>query len=305
MNDALLKATHQGEINIVGIKMPCAVLEDGTRVLRERSVAKSLGRKGSGAHWQKKRSSEKGALLPEYVSPKNLDRFIDDETRKMLLNPIVYETKTGIIAQGIPAVLLPKICDIWLNAKEKDALYGSQIKTAKRAEILMRGLAHVGIIALVDEATGYQEVRDRIALQKILEKYITKELLPWTKKFPNEFYKEMFRLRNWQYSPVSVNRPSLVGKLTNDLVYKRLAPGVLAELKRITPRDEKGRTKHRYHQRLTEDIGHPKLAEHLSSVLALMRAAASWPGFYRLIQRALPRYGDTLTIKFDDEDINK
>src|SRR4030042_6601884 len=67
----LPKATHQGKLNLVEMEIPCAVLEDGTRILRERSVAKSLGKKGSGAPWQKKRNAEKGALLPEYVSAKN------------------------------------------------------------------------------------------------------------------------------------------------------------------------------------------------------------------------------------------
>lgn len=302
MADKLPKATHQGDLDIVSLKIPCAVLEDGTRVLRERSVATALGRKGSGAYWQKKRNAGKGALMPEYVSARNLEPFIDGETREMLLNPITYKTKTGSIAQGINATVLPKICDIWLNAREKGALSESQLITAKKAEILVRGFAHIGIIALVDEATGYQEVRDRLALQKLLEKYISKELLPWAKRFPDEFYKEMFRLKNWQYSPLSVKRPKLVGRLTSDIVYQRLAPGVLSELKRKTPRDEKGRLKQHYHRWLTPDIGHPKLAEHLAGIIALMRASSSWSSFHRLIQRAFPKYGDTIPLLFEDED---
>ena len=77
----------------------------------------------------------------------------------------------------------------------------------------------------------------------------------------------MFRLRDWQYYQFSVKRPSVAGRITNDIIYERLAPGVLDELRRITPRDTKGRTKYRYHQRLTSDIGHPALREHLASVL--------------------------------------
>ena len=72
-----------------GLKIPCAVLEDGTRVLRERSVARAIGRKGGGAYWQRKKM-QNGALLPEYVSAKNLESFIDKETREMLLNPITF-----------------------------------------------------------------------------------------------------------------------------------------------------------------------------------------------------------------------
>ena len=78
----------------------------------------------------------------------------------------------------------------------------------------MRGLAHVGIVALVDEATGYQEVRDRLALQAILDKYLWKEFAAWAKRFPDEFYREMFGLKNWSYNPMSVARPGIVGGST-------------------------------------------------------------------------------------------
>lgn len=301
----LPKATHQGKLSLVEMEIPCAVLEDGTRILRERSVAKSLGKKGSGAHWQKKRTAEKGALLPEYVSAKNLEPFIDNETRQKLMNPIVYRTKSGTIAQGIPAVLLAEICNIWLKAREKGALSEFQKITAQKAEILLRSFARIGIIALVDEATGYQEVRDRLALQKILEMYIAKELRPWVKTFQDDFYEHLFRLRGWQYNPLSVKRPKVFANITNDLIYKRLAPGVLEELKRITPRDDKGRTRHRYHQHLTENIGHPKLREHLASVTTLMKASPNWAMFYRLIQRALPQWGKTLELPFTDKEIEK
>lgn len=283
---------------IIGdIKIPCYVLEDGTRVLSGRGMqtALTLGQ----SH---------GSKLRQFVDYGNLKSFINNELAMALNSPIKFirPARGGRTATGYEATILIDICEMVLRARDAGVLRGDrQLRIAQQCDILTRAFAKVGIIALIDEVTGYQEIRDRLALQEILEKFISKELLAWAKRFPDEFYKEMFRLRGWQYSPVSVKRPSLIGKFTNDLIYSRMAPGVLAELKRITPRDEKGRTKHRYHQRLTEDIGHPKLAEHLSSVLALMRAAASWPGFYRLIQRALPRYGDTLTIKFDDEDINK
>lgn len=134
-------------------------------------------------------------------------------------------------------------------------------------------LRHNGIIALVDEATGYQYDRARDALEKILDKFISKELRKWAKTFPDEFFENMFRLRGWQYVPFSVKRPGVVGKYTNDLIYERLAPGVLEELKRLTPRDERGRTKHRFFQRLTENVGHPRLREHLAAVIALMKAS--------------------------------
>jgi hypothetical protein len=241
------------------------------------------------------------------LAAKNLEPFISEELRRSW-TPILFKSNGGGYqgnkALGYPAELLPEVCDVFLAAREAGALLPSQEHMAKKCEILVRAFAKVGIIALVDEATGYQEVRDRLALQKILEMYIAKELLPWTKQFPDEFYKELFRLKEWQYSPPSVKRPSVVGYLTNDIVYDRLAPGILAELKKIIPKDEKGRRKHKFHQRLTENVGHPKLAEHLSNVITLMKASASWNGFYRLVQRALPRYSQTLELPFNEDDLD-
>jgi hypothetical protein len=84
----------------------------------------------------------------------------------------------------------------------------------------------------------------------------------------------------------------MAGKITNDIVYARLAPGVRQELHRLTPRDEKGPLKQKLFQRLTEDVGHPKLREHLASLVALMRAADDWDTFERMLNRALPKYAD-------------
>ena len=86
--------------------------------------------------------------------------------------------------------------------------------------------------------------------------------------------------------------PSYFGHLTNDVVYDRLAPGVRAELNRLTPRDGKGRLKQKLFQRLTDDVGHPKLREHLASTIALMRASDDWKDFVKLLNRALPKHVD-------------
>jgi hypothetical protein len=161
----------------------------------------------------------------------------------------------------------------------------------------MRGLATVGIVALVDEATGYQEVRDRKALEEILSKFIASELLPWAKQFPDEFYVELFRLRGWQHlqSPLTGKRPSVVGHYTNDLIYQRLAPAVLDELKARNP-VVSGRRRHKHHQWLSKDVGHPSLQEHLTKIVVLMKAAPNWTSFYRSVERALPKLGSTIEM---------
>ena len=71
----------------------------------------------------------------------------------------------------------------------------SQQHIAYRAEILMRGLAHVGIVTLVDEANGYLENRNRNSLQEILGKYLLPYQTRRAKRFPDESYREKFRLK--------------------------------------------------------------------------------------------------------------
>lgn len=299
-NEGIPKATHMGEIKIGHIVIPCAVLGDGTRVLSERSVANTLGSKGGGAYWQKKKKEGKSALLPEYVSNTNLEPYITEDIRAKLTNPVTYRPLQGRIANGIEAGILPVICNIWLTARDNGALTKKQENVAKKADILMRGLAHIGIIALVDEATGYQYDRARKALEKILDKFIAKELQPWVKTFPDEYYKEIFRLNNWKFNQSSPKRPVIIGKWTNDIVYGRLAPGVRKELKNLTERDKNGRPKHRYFQKLSKGTGHPKLKEHLAAVVALMKAAPSWGDFKKMLQLALPAYGSNYEIPFDE-----
>jgi hypothetical protein len=203
--------------------------------------------------------------------------------------------------KGFKAEILPEICNVYLEARRKGNLTKSQLPLAIAAEILTQGLSKVGIIALIDEATGYQEVRDKLALSAILDKYIRDDYRKWTQQFPQEFYKEMFRLRNWTYDEKSIKRPSVLGTYTNNIVYKRLAPGVLKELREKNPTDEKGHRKQRHHQWLTDNIGIPKLREHIYGAIALMKASPNWGTFLRLLNRAYQRYGDTIEMDLEDE----
>ena len=303
MTKKLPKATHQGTLKIGDIKIPCAVLEDGTRVLSEHGITTALRSRSGGSKRLKKEAQKKGgAPLPVFLAPQNLKPFISEDLYNGLINPIKYQVGNRV-AHGFPAELLPKICDVWLKARDHEALQRQQMQKCKQAEILIRGFAHVGIIALVDEATGYQYERDRQELEKILEAYIAKELLTWTKRFPDEFYRQLFRLRGWQYSPLSIKRPQYVGKLTNELIYEKLPPGVINELRKKNPTVRPGYRRHKHHQFLTEDIGNPHLERHIASVTTLMRAASNWRNFERLFKRAFsPDQPEQLEMFEDGED---
>lgn len=296
-------ATHYGEMAIGELEISCAVLPDGSRVLSQRGVSKALGRRHGGADYKRQEVEDGGGKLPVYLGAKNLIPFISDELRAVVSNFVSYKMmgKTGVsVAQGVPASLLPQICDVWLKARDAGALLKSQLPIATRADILMRGLAHVGIIALVDEATGYQRDREKDALAKILEAFVAKEIQPWIKTFPADYYENLFRLRGLEYPPENPRfRPQYFGVLTNDIVYKRLAPGVLEELKKQAAKGNKGT---KLHQSLTPNIGHQKLREHLASVTTIMKLSHKYTDFIINLNRLHPRFDSTFPLDLQDED---
>lgn len=297
-------ATHDGILRIGAIEIPCANLSDGRRLLSERAVTKAFGGKRGGSHWLRKRaSSDGGANLPVFLSANNLRPFVSNELQMALSKPILYRTKSSpAAAYGIEATLLPEMCEVLLKANDANALHPKQLHIAAQANILIRGLANVGIIALVDEATGYQYDRARFALEEILEQFVAKELRKWVKTFPDEFYYQICKLRKWKLADINKRGP-IWGNLTNNLVYRRLAPGVLKELKRLTPKDAKGRHKDKLFQRLTEDIGHPRLRELLASEITLMRIfdEGQWDAFMKAVNKAIPVYRDEpLFVELDE-----
>jgi len=277
------------------IEIPCYVLENGKRILYQGAMLKALGM----SHGSAGRTG--GDRLAKFVTGNAIKPFMEANLQ-LVTEPIKFRTPSGNLAYGYDATILADICEAVLKARDQKLLQKQQEHIAAQCEMLVRGFARVGIIALVDEATGYQEFRARDALARILEAFVATELQPWIQTFPRDFYKELFRLRGLDYPNDSVKRPKYFGHLTNDLVYKRIAPGVLDELKRITPCTELGRKKHKYFQRLTSNVGYPKLREHLGSVVAIMKLSGNWNDFVGKIDRLHPRLGETMILPFSEDD---
>jgi hypothetical protein len=300
----LPRAEYEGEFQIGDSMISCAVLEDGRRIITQSAFLRAMGRARSP-------KAGTGVLstvdrLPFFLQADALRPFISEELMRST-EPLFYLSKDGGKGVGYDAQLLPKTCETYL--KLRDASLAEFGKVPKRYEhiiracdTVIRSLAGVAIVALVDEATGYQYVRARDALAKILEAFIAKELRPWVRTFPNEFYDHLFRLRGLQFPRDSVKRPQYFGHLTNNIIYARLAPGVLEELKRMTPRNDAGRLKHHMHRRLTEDMGHPRLREHLASVISLMKISETYPQFESYLTKAHPKYNETMSFDFMHED---
>lgn len=300
---------HKGVLNLGGAKLPCAVIQGPNgiqRVLTENGITQAiLGTRSGASKRLKKAASEDGAPVPMFLAPGQLKPFIDKELQNGPLAPIDYIDGDRVI-RGYDASILPAVCKVWLRAREAKALQVQQLPKAQRAEILTRALAETGIVALIDEVTGYEKVRPQNALQAYLEMVIRKELAAWAKKFPDEFYENIYKLRGWAWPGMTKNRFSVVAQYTRDLVYERLGPGVLQELEKKSPKNDRGNRPNKLHQWFTEDIGDPMLAQHLHALLMFQRLAIAngygWSRFVQMVDQVLPKRGTTLSLPFPADD---
>jgi hypothetical protein len=267
---------------ISGIEIQAYVLEDGTRVLTQGDIQEALGR-----HRKANVRNEDGEeQVPPILQGKGIKPFISNELLEKS-RPIKFRTPQGTLASGYCAEILPEICEVFLKARDGNALQKQQAHIAVRADILVRGLAAVGIIALVDEATGYQDMRAKNALATYLERFVAKEIQNYVKLFPIGYYKGLCRLRGVPFS-ADLQLPRYFGRLTNNIVYARLAPAVLEELRRKNPVIN-GRRKNKHYNWLTPGLGHPKLLQHLGSVVTLMELAEdSWDAFVKMLDKIHP-----------------
>ncbi|WP_428330460.1 P63C domain-containing protein [Mucilaginibacter sp.] len=300
-----LQATHEGTLKINGKELPVAVLNDGRRIITQNALFEAFGRPARGSRAKGDQDSPK---LPGLIDANNLKQFISSELISVI-KPINYTDKNDRISIGHDATVLPLICDVYLDARDYKRPDGRGVLTSKQmpnvlaAEILIRSLSRVGIIALVDEVTGHEKEKEKDALQKFLDTFLNNEMSKWIPTFDNEFFEMIFKMKGWTWKEASVKRPSVVGHYINDLVYSRIGPNVLSELRIRNPKNEKGNRKGNYPQFITTDFGHPKLKEHLASLIALGRASGyNWTVFLKLVDRAFPKFpeppkqGDTLRL---------
>lgn len=282
------QAKYSGELKIGEIQMSCFVTAEGERYISGRSMTSAIGMKGRGQGMA--RISSHQALKP----------FINNALFMAIQNPVEIVGRTPRPVHGHRAEILADICDVLLEARKRGALRTEQeIRYGDYAEMLVRGFARVGIAALVDEATGYEKVRERDALQKILDKFLKDEARVWSKTFPDEFWEKLVKIKGYE-NYLAVKRPAFIGHWVNDIVYSRLAPGIKDRLKEVNPKTPKGHRRNRHHQHFTEDYGLPELRDHLKKVMVLMDAASNKRDFERLLNRSLPKYGSTLDLPLDE-----
>lgn len=287
-----VQATHIGKLIVGNMELDVAVLEDGTRVINQKTIMEALGRSvTTGRH-------ERNDSRPPFLGAGNLVPYFPEGLTD-IYQPIEFRGPGQTISStGFRAEILPMVCETYLAAKEDKALQRSQFAAAEAAYILIRGLARVGITALIDEATGYQDVRARDELALILQAYVAPELQPWIKRFPDEFFEQIYRLQKWEFRAGTSKRTPYVGKLINKYVYEQLPPGVLDELRSLNPITN-GRRAHKHHQYLSDGTGNVHLDRQISTVTTLLRISDDKHQFEVMFDKAFPPKQPKLPLVID------
>lgn len=266
----LPEAQYPGVLEIGDLRFPCAVLSDGkTRVLTQSDFMEGMGMYYSGWVAKNRSAEDRAADVPHFLGFKNLKPYIDRHLGDLQSIIVKYRSESGTVAHGIKAEIIPKICEIWMDADEERALGARQKEIAKKARQLMRALAYKAIELLVDDATGFRAHKDQEDIARFIRAYVAEDLRQWVRTFPRSFYEQLCRLRGIPF-PANMRLPQYFGHMINDLVYHRLAPGVLAELKRRNPSVD-GARKHKHHSLLTESVGLPRLLHHLGVIEGMAR----------------------------------
>ena len=216
---AMAHSMLEGELSFGTLTFGCHVLNDGRRVITQTEIVRAItGTQAS-----------------------NLSRYL---ARNPLVQnnfghrpPIRFSIPgRSVIATGFEATAMIEICDIYLEARGRGMLRESQMKLAVRAEVIIRSCAKLGIVALIDEATGYQDLRAKNALRLKLQAFIAEELQEWAKVFPDEFWLELARLEGIRYS--ARNRPLRWGKYVMAFVYDAIDKDVGKQLRSKEPESE-------------------------------------------------------------------
>lgn len=285
------EALREGVLVLGDVSIDCYVLKDKRRMFHRRGLAKALGMKSGG-----------GNVFMRTMNRKGLGSVIPQELREKLENPIIFKPLAGDPAHGVEATTLIEVCDAIWEARKQGKLTARQYFLGIQAEIILRSSAKIGIIALVDEATGYIRDKQKEEYRELFKEFIRNEVREWEREFPEQFYDVIYKLYNLRKRHLN-KRPQFFAGFTRKYIYAPLANSNGAILEML---DEKnpivyasGGRKYRMFQFLTDVVGLPALRAHLWQVVGIGNACTTKESFDRAFLRAFPQSGEQGEL-FDD-----
>jgi len=274
------EADTDGILAIGDVELDVYVLKDRRRVFSKRAIAKALHLK-----------SEGGNAFMRTMSRKGVRSVLSEKVVEKIENPFFFKPLTGDLADGYEAEVLIEVCDALIQARNEKKLASSQSFLAVQAEIIIRASAKIGIIALIDEATGYRD-KTKDEYRKLFEAFIAKEFRQWEKEFPPKFFDMIYRLYGLKRQKPDTNRhPQFFGGFIRRYVYYPLANSRGVILESLEERNPViyvgGGRRYKLFQWLSE-LGMPAFRQHLWQVIGIGEAATDRVQFERGFYRAFP-----------------
>jgi hypothetical protein len=285
----LPRATHTGVVPIGHARIPCAVLEDGRRVVSVDGVLQSLGLNRHGDGGRRARVTSAEMTLAQLLGADLLQPVVDTDLVQALKAPLWYRPLVGATRQqGLEARWLPALCDVWRRAAKAASLDRQQRRVAVRAAQLGRGLDAAGLIAAIDATTGYQAERAKSDLLPHLQGYLPPGLWRWTRQLPAAFFQEVTRLHGETCTAAQSQWPQTMAEFLDMALYQPLPPDVRAELQRRAPPPRSAYHGQRRQTSDRLDLGHLPLSHQVAAVWGLMRASNDREDFTQLFRKAFP-----------------
>ena len=282
---SLPKAISQGTLQIGDVTIDVYVLEDRRRVIHKRGMARALGLK-----------SEGGNAFMKTISRKGLGSAVSADLHGKIANPLEFLPLNGDPAHGYRAEVFIEVCDAIIDAGKQNKLASSQMFLALQAEFIVRSAAKIGIIGLIDEATGFISDKRREEYRELWNAFLREEFRAWESEFPEKFFDIIYQLYGLKRKdPRSFKHPRFFSKFIRKYIYAPLANSNGAILKELDVRNPvvyaNGGRRYKMFQFLSDEIGMPALKAHLWQVVGIGAAAMDRGAFDRAFNRAFPKSG--------------
>ena len=172
---------------------------------------------------------------------------------------------------------------------------------------LVRSAAKIGIIGLIDEATGFISDKRKHEYRELWEAFLRDEFRQWEEaEFPDELFNVMYKLCGLKrFQPNSTKHPRFFAKFLRKYVYQPLANSNGAILEELEQRNPvvyaNGGRRYKLFQFLSDEIGMPALRQHIWKTVGIDLSVGGKDQFDRAFYKAFPvarpiRPGDTLDL---------